>query len=164
VAWDEGERIRDMPIQIKSLAPQPQNDILLRYRAYGVGSAMAFLSGILGHAGELDLSQAKAEYGRLLGSDENIEISYKIIRDVILLTDQRILFIDKQGITGRKIEYLSIPYRSVVRFSVESVGHWDLDAELKIWVSGSAEPIQRTFNHKVDVYALQAALAKRILR
>lgn len=120
---------------------------------------MGLLSGLLGHAGEFDVTRAQEEYARLLAPNEYIEAAYKLIRDVILLTDRRLLFIDKQGLTGRKTEYLSIPYRSVVRFSVESAGHFDLDAELKIWVSGSAQPLERTFNHKVDVYALQAALA-----
>ncbi|WP_043363848.1 PH domain-containing protein [Belnapia sp. F-4-1] len=125
---------------------------------------MAILSGLLGHAGAFDPAQAREEYSRLLAADEPVEGAYKLVRDVILLTDRRILLIDKQGITGRKTEYLSIPYRSVVRFSVESAGHFDLDAELKIWVSGASAPIERTFNHKVDVYALQAAIAGRIPR
>jgi hypothetical protein len=125
---------------------------------------MAILSGLLGHAGAFDTAQAREDYARLLGADEAIALAYKLVRDVILLTDRRILLVDKQGLTGRKVEYLSIPYRSIIRFSVESAGHFDLDAELKIWVSGTADPIQRTFNHKVDVYALQAALAARIPR
>jgi hypothetical protein len=34
--------------------------------------------------------------------------------------------------TGRKVEYHPIPYRSVSHFAVETAGTFDLDAELKI--------------------------------
>lgn len=123
---------------------------------------MALLSGILGHASALDMGTAQAEYGRLLAASERIELAYKLVRDVVLLTNRRVILVDKQGLTGRKTEYLSIPYRSIVRFSVESAGNFDLDAELKVWTSGAAEPIQRTFGRGVDVYALQAMLAQQV--
>lgn len=41
-------------------------------------------------------------------------------------------------------QYLT--YRSITHFSIETAGHFDLDAELKKWVSGSPTPIERKFN------------------
>lgn len=120
---------------------------------------MSILSGFLGHAGAFDPRQAQEEYAKLFADREIVQGAFKLIRDVIIFTDRRLIFIDKQGLTGRRTEYLSIPYRSIVRFSVESAGHFDLDAELKIWVTGAAAPIERTFDRKLDVYALQAILA-----
>ena len=38
------------------------------------------------------------------------------------------------GITGSKQEYLSVPYKAF-RFSIESASTFDLEAELKIWIS-----------------------------
>ena len=125
---------------------------------------MSLLSKLLGHADALDASQAQAEYSRLFADGEVVEGAFKLIRDVILFTNRRLIFIDKHGVTGRKVEYLSIPYRSIVRFSIESTGHFDLDAELKIWVAGAAAPIERTFDRKLDVYALQAVLAGYVAR
>ncbi|MBP0496509.1 PH domain-containing protein [Pararoseomonas indoligenes] len=125
---------------------------------------MAILGALLGHAGPIDPGQAQQEYARLLATGEPVLAAYKLVRDLILLTDRRLILIDKQGITGRKTEYMTIPYRSMIRFSVESAGHFDLDAELKIWVSGSAEQIERTFNHKVDVYELQSIIAEHLPR
>jgi len=120
---------------------------------------MSILSGLLGHASSFDPRKAQEEYARLFADQEVVEGAFKLIRDVILFTNRRLIFIDKQGLTGSKTEYLSIPYRSIVRFSIESSGHFDLDAELKIWVTGMVNPIERTFNRKLDVYALQAILA-----
>ena len=120
---------------------------------------MSMLSNLLGHASAFDPKKAQEEYGRLLADQEVVDGAFKLIRDVILFTNKRLVFIDRQGLTGRKTQYLSIPYRSIVQFSVESSGHFDLDAELKIWVTGAASPIERTFDRKLDVYALQAILA-----
>jgi Bacterial PH domain len=120
---------------------------------------VSILSSLLGHASAFEPAEAQKEYGRLLADGEAVEGAFRLVRDVILFTNRRMIFVDKQGMTGRKTEYMSVPYRSIVRFSIESAGHFDLEAELKIWVSGSAEPIQRTFNRKLDVYALQAVLA-----
>jgi hypothetical protein len=53
-----------------------------------------------------------------------------------VFTNKRLILIDKQGITGRKVDYHSIPYRAITQFKIETAGHFDLDAELKIWISG----------------------------
>jgi hypothetical protein len=65
-----------------------------------------------------------------------------------------------QGMTGRKIEYLSIPYNKITKFSIETAGRFDLDAELKIWVGSDTIPIQKKFNKKVNIYDLQKVLAE----
>ncbi|MGN6877075.1 PH domain-containing protein, partial [Neisseria sp. P0021.S007] len=56
-------------------------------------------------------------------------------------------------------------YRSVSRFSVETSGHFDLDAELKIWISSSEAPTE-TLQFKSDksVIAIQKALAEAVLK
>jgi hypothetical protein len=71
--------------------------------------------------------------------------------------------VDKQGLTGNKVEYHSLPYRNITHFSVETAGHFDLDAELKIWISGSPVPIQKTFNKKLNIYDVQSVLAGYVL-
>ena len=49
----------------------------------------------------------------------------------------------------------SIPYKSITHFSIETAGHFDLDAELKIWISGTALPIEKQLNNSISVYELQ---------
>jgi hypothetical protein len=86
-----------------------------------------------------------------------------LIRDLIVFTDKRLILIDKQGMTGKKIEYHSIPYRSVTHFSVETAGTFDLDAELKIWVSSTSEPVAKQFKKDKNIYDVQQALAAYVL-
>lgn len=60
----------------------------------------------------------------------------KTMRDVAIFTDKRILIADKQGITGKKVEYCTIPYKSIISYSIETAGTFDLDAEIKLVLSG----------------------------
>ncbi|OYD07605.1 PH domain-containing protein [Paludifilum halophilum] len=122
---------------------------------------MGLLDGLMGNASEVDVSKAQQEFQQLLSSTESIEKSYVLIRDMFLFTNKRLILVDKQGMTGKKVEYFSIPYRAISRFSIETAGHFDYDAELKIWVSGNPTPvIQKKFNKKLNIYELQSVLAE----
>ena len=119
---------------------------------------------LFGNAHTVDPAKAQQDYARLLGQGEQIYAAYLLIRDTILFTDRRLILIDKQGITGKKTEYHSIPYRSITHFAVETAGHFDLDAELKIWLSSSQTPIEKTFTKGVDIYEVQAILTQFVAR
>lgn len=73
---------------------------------------------------------------RLLHPSEKLQFCVKTFRDVAAFTDKRILIVDRQGITGKKIEYFSVPYRSIVTYAIETAGALDLDAEIKLVLSG----------------------------
>lgn len=125
---------------------------------------MGLFSSLLGNAGVANPQELSKEYGNLLCDGESVEIGFKLIRDVFIFTNKRLILVDKQGITGRKVEYLSIAYKSIARFSVESSGHLDLDAELKIWVSSELQPsIVKKFDKNVNIYDLQRILAAHVL-
>jgi hypothetical protein len=47
---------------------------------------------------------------------------------------------------------------------IETAGSFELDAELKIWISGTSTPIQKKFNKKLNIYQLQSVLAQYVLR
>jgi len=125
---------------------------------------MGLLDGLLGNASEIDTAKIESEFAQILAPGERIEKAYQLIRDLFVFTDKRLVLVDKQGITGSKIEYHSLPYRAITHFSIETGGHFDLDAELKIWVSGSAVPIQKQFNKKLNIYELQSVLASYVLK
>jgi hypothetical protein len=125
---------------------------------------MGLFSAILGNSGVAQPEELQAEYGALLAEGEVIEIGFKLIRDVFIFTNKRLILVDKQGLTGKKIEYLSVAYKSIARFAVETAGHLDLDAELKIWVSSEALPsITRKFTKQVNIYEVQRVLAQHVL-
>jgi len=125
---------------------------------------MGILSGLMGNASVVSNEQLQKDYEKILTQNEKIEAGFKVIRDMFVFTNKRLLLVDKQGITGRKVEYLSVGYKNISRFSVETAGTFDLDAELKIWVSSEKVPsISKKFNKSVDVYEVQKILASFVL-
>ncbi|MBA9072145.1 hypothetical protein GGR22_000271 [Flavobacterium gossypii] len=126
---------------------------------------MGLFSALLGNAGAVSQEELQKKYGQLLTDDENIELGFKLIRDTFIFTTKRLILIDKQGLTGSKTEYKSIAYKAISRFSVETAGTFELDAELKIWVSSEANPsIKKQFNKSVNVYEVQKVLAHHVLK
>jgi len=126
---------------------------------------MGLFSSIMGNAGVVSQEVLAQEYGQLLTEGEVMELGFKLIRDTFIFTSKRLILVDKQGITGSKTEYLSIAYKSISRFSIETAGTFDLDAELKIWISSETTPsITKKFNRSVNVYDVQKVLAHHALK
>jgi hypothetical protein len=125
---------------------------------------MGLLDGMLGNASKIDPAEIQQEFGKILAPGERIEHVYQLIRDYFVFTDKRFILVDKQGLTGSKVEYHSIPYKSITHFSIETAGTFDLDAELKIWISSTAAPIQKQFNKKLSIYEVQSVLASYVLK
>ena len=98
----------------------------------------------------------------ILTLDETVTCSYKGIRDMMVLTNKRMLLVDKQGLTGKKQKYLSIPLDKINSFSVETGGTLDFDCDVDIYVSGMgyvhAEIMRPTKNMDPLVSALNALL------
>lgn len=97
----------------------------------------------------------------LLAPGEQVQEVHRLGRTNLVFTGRRLLMVE-EGMTGRQVEYLSIPYRSITHFAVEASGQFSPDADLRIWVLGRAAPIEKSFGRDADVYAVQALLAQRI--
>ena len=125
---------------------------------------MGIFSAILGNAGSVSQEDLLKKYGQLLIDSEEIEMGFKLIRDTFIFTNKRLILVDVQGLTGSKTEYKSIAYKSITRFSVETAGTFDLEAELKIWVSSELQPsVVKQFTKSVNVYDVQKVLAHHVL-
>lgn len=125
---------------------------------------MGLFDGVLGNASQIDPSKVQQEFSQILAPEERVEHAYQLIRDYFVFTDKRLVLVDKQGLTGSKVEYHSIPYKSITHFSIETAGTFDLEAELKIWISSTAAPIQKQFNKKLNIYEVQKVLAAYVLK
>lgn len=121
---------------------------------------MGILDTLLGHAGEKNLDKIREDFAPLLAPGETLQRAFGLVRDLIVFTDRRLIFVNKQGITGSKVEYLSVPYRSIVMFSIETAGHFDLEAELRIWISGQPTPIARSLGRNAGAQDIVALLAQ----
>ena len=125
---------------------------------------MGLFSGLLGNASQLNNDKIEQELEHVLLDNEQVEMAFSLVRDLIVFTEYRLILVDKQGVTGKKVSYKSIPYHSISRFTVETSGHFDLDAELKIWISSATEPAEiLQFKSDKSVIAIQKALATAVL-
>ncbi len=124
---------------------------------------MGIFNAIMGNASEVNINDVAKEFEPILIDGENIEKAYKLIRDMFVFTNKRLILVEKQ-LVGTKTDYLSIPYSSIHKFSKESAGILDMDADLKIWLKSDDIPIVKQFgksgNNINEVYQL---LSKHIL-
>ena len=126
---------------------------------------MGLLSGLMGKASQKNVDKVERDLEDILVPGEQVTLAFSLIRDLIVFTEFRLILVDKQGVTGKKTSYKSLPYRSISRFSVETSGHFDLDAELKIWVSSAVEPSEvLQFKSDNSVIEIQQALASAVFK
>lgn len=108
----------------------------------------------------------KSEPSELLTSTlldgEVIHACYKTVRDTAAITDKRIIICDAQGLTGKKVEVYSLPYRSIDMWSTENAGKlFDLNAELELWTKAGHFKIK--LNSKCNVREFDQILGNAIL-
>jgi len=124
---------------------------------------MSLISGWMGHASALDVAKLQKDFAPYMVDGESMVAGYQLVRDLLVFTNKRLILVDKQGMTGKKTEYMTIPYTSIVRFSKESAGTFDLDSEFKIWVRGQEAPIVREFKKDDHVDVVYRLLSQAVL-
>jgi hypothetical protein len=124
---------------------------------------MGLLGALLGNTSEVDYNKIEEQLEPILTDGESLERVYNVIRDFYVFTNKRMLLIDKQGISGKKVNYHSVPYRSITQFSIETAGLFDMDSELKIWVTGMQHPIEKNFRRDKCIFNIQKALSHYVL-
>ena len=67
-------------------------------------------------------------------------IAFKGRRDLVLFTTKRILFVDKQGWSGKKMAYTTFPYSSIKIFNVATAGTMDRDCEFGFYTEVWFDP------------------------
>ena len=88
--------------------------------------------GIMGNMSEVSTEELMKEYGAYLMDGETIQTGFRLVRDVVLFTDKRIVDFDKQGATGQKMRVDSINLSSIIHVSAETSGFGLDDSEINI--------------------------------
>lgn len=86
--------------------------------------------GLAANYSEQSSEDLTKEYGMYLMDNESIRLGFKLVRDVLIFTDKRIIFTDKQGATGTKMSIESINLYSIVDVKMETSGFGFDDSEL----------------------------------
>lgn len=88
--------------------------------------------GLASNLVELSAHELTSEFSRYLLPDETIVKGFKLIRDLIIFTDIRMIFVDKQGATGRKTALTSVFLMSIVDVEMETAGSGIDDSQITI--------------------------------
>ena len=97
---------------------------------------------------------------KLLFAGERVQCCYATLRDYAVFTDKRVIIRDIQGITGTKVSSLTIPYKAMKMYSVETSGIIGVDADITIWTS--VGNINLHLSRNIDTNELCALIAKEI--
>src|SRR5690606_21467697 len=81
---------------------------------------------------EIDVSDSVKD---LLVPGEVAQNAYKTVRDTAVVTNKRFIISDKQGLTGKKVEVYTIPFKSIIMYSSENAGTFDFNTELELWTT-----------------------------
>ncbi len=98
----------------------------------------------------------------LIVPGEEVLGSYKAVRDGVVFTTKRIIIINVQGLSGKKIDYTSIPYAKFNAYSIETSGVFDMDAELNIYVSGMGM-LTFEFRGRSDIREISKFISQAII-
>lgn len=93
---------------------------------------MGLLNGLMGNMSQVTDEEIKSKFGNYLFDDEEIKSGYKLVRDMIVFTNIRTIFMDKQNVTGKKTAFKSIYFMSIVDVDAETAGFGIDDSEIVI--------------------------------
>lgn len=93
---------------------------------------VGFFNALAGNLQQVSNEQLYQQYGPFLFNGEQINQGYQLLRDAVLITNLRIIFIDKQGATGAKARYKTIHLDAIVDVEVETAGAIADDSEINI--------------------------------
>lgn len=97
----------------------------------------------------------------ILINGEAVEVAYKTVRDVAVVTNKRIIIADKQGITGKKVEVYTIPFKSIIMYSSENAGTLDFNSEIELWTR--VGKFKLNLKKGVDIRKLDKIIGRNIL-
>ena len=98
----------------------------------------------------------------LLIPGEQVVVGFKTVRDKVIFTTKRIIAINVQGFTGKKVDYTSIPYTKIQTYSVETSGTFDMDCEIEVWIS-SIGKVKFEITGGYDIRNLNRIISEYIL-
>ena len=88
--------------------------------------------------------------------------AFRTLRDSAIFTDRRLIVRDSQGLTGKKVEIYSLPYKAINMWSSENAGKLlDLNAEIELWTR--AGHIKIKIGKGCDIRAVDKLIANAVI-
>lgn len=126
-----------------------------------ISSNVSFDSNLMNLKG-ISIDAIRPEIYDLIIDGENIEMAFSTVRDQVVFTNKRIFVVNVQGITGKKVMYLSYPYSKIQYYGVQTAGMLDIDCELILGFSNGSH-LQLDFRSNVDIKKINNMISHYIL-
>lgn len=97
----------------------------------------------------------------LLVQGEQAVAAFRTFRDSATFTNKRLIVRDAQGMTGKKVEMYSLPYRDIHLWSSENAGTFDFNSELELWTKSGQIKIK--LGKGADIRRLDSLIAWGVL-
>ena len=108
------------------------------------------------------IHEVESDIIAILCSNEEIGYAFTSMRDKLIFTNKRLISVNVQGITGREVDYTSIPYSRIQTFSIETSGTFDISSKLEITICGLGSVIFE-LSSQTDIRALGQYLSQCLL-
>lgn len=121
-----------------------------------------FQKSVLFKLDPIPVDQILEPVHRFLIDQETVLSAFKTVRDQLIFTNKRIIAANIQGLSGKKIDYTSIPYSKIQTYSVETAGTLDRDCELDIYIS-SIGKIRFEIRGNFDIVSFNKIVSQYVL-
>jgi len=121
--------------------------------------------GLLNNSHEIDakmMDQKLHSDPNILLDEEKVLRAFQSGRDVDVYTNRRMIILDTKGLTGKRKNYMSIPYHQVYGYEFETNGPMDRDAEIYLHTEISEERFLGPPRHVAGITTKQSLLVKDI--
>lgn len=106
----------------------------------------------------VDYERYADKVDQLLIDVEEPIAAFQTVRDGLVFTNMRVIAINIQGVTGKRRDFTSLPYKRIQAFSIETSGVFDIDSELELWFSGLGK-VRFEFTSSADAAELCRIIA-----
>ena len=110
----------------------------------------------------VDYERYADKVDQLLIDGEEPIAAFQTVRDGLVFTNMRVIAINIQGVTGKRRDFTSLPYKRIQAFSIETSGVFDIDSELELWFS-SLGRIRFEFTAGADVARICSVISQYAL-
>ncbi len=88
--------------------------------------------------------------------------AFRGVRDGLVFTNKRVMAMNVQGITGKKKDLTSMPYRNIQVYAVETAGVLDLDSVLELWFAGVGK-VRFEFTNRCNLSEICKTISEFVL-
>lgn len=125
---------------------------------------MSLVDKLVGNATAADKKEVEALVAPILIPGETMSHAYHVgTRDKLIFTTLRLVFIDKKGMSGKKVTTSSFPWKSLNSWNTTTAGYLDTNGELAISVRGESFPMAFSFGNTVDIQSVAKIVSRYVL-